>query len=315
MKIVCLDTGTLGSDVDLSCFRTLGDTVLYPATPQHEAAQRVADAEVIVTNKVKLTHEVLSAAKKLKLVCVTATGYDNVDMDYARSHGVGVCNVRGYSTDSVAQLTVSLVLSLVMRLSVYDRYCKSGAYTASGVQNRLEPVFYELAGKTWGLYGCGNIGAKVARVAQALGCRVLVCRKHPEPDQACVTLDELFERSDVISLHTPLTPETFHSVDAQVLAGAKKHPVLVNVARGAVTDEAAVADAVENGILGGFATDVYSEEPLGADSPFVRLCGRDNVIFTPHMAWGAYEARLRLVDEVRRNIEAFQNGEKRNRVD
>ena len=192
---------------------------------------------------------------------------------------------------------------------------QSGAYTASGVHNLLEPVFYELSGKTWGLYGYGSIGKRVAQAAKAFGCEIAVCRRHPADGQTNLTLPELFETSDIISLHTPLNEQTLHSVNRDVLKHAAKKPILINAARGAVVDEEAVACAVESGLLSGFATDVYEGEPMRADSPLRRLAGRDNVLFTPHMAWGAYEARKRLVEEVYRNIEAFLNGETRSRVD
>lgn len=315
MKIVLLDAGTLGRDIDISCFAKLGEFTAYPATAPEAAPERIKNADIVITNKVKLTEPVLSQAKNVKLVCITATGFDNVDMNYARAHGIGVCNVRDYSTDSVVQVTVSLVLALACHLPFYDRYCKSGAYTASGVHNLLEPVFYELAGKTWGLYGYGSIGKRVADVARAFGCNILVCRRHAPDGEKIVTLPELFEKSDIISLHTPLNDATRHSVSAQVLAGAAKKPILVNAARGAVVDEEAVTKAVESGLLSGFATDVYAEEPMRADSPFQRLAGKDNVIFTPHMAWGAYEARMRLVEEVYKNIEVFLAGGTRSRVD
>ena len=315
MKIVLLDAGTLGRDIDISCFAKLGEFTAYPATAPEAAPERIKNADIVITNKVKLTEPVLSQAKNVKLVCITATGFDNVDMNYARAHGIGVCNVRDYSTDSVVQVTVSLVLALACHLPFYDRYCKSGAYTASGVHNLLEPVFYELAGKTWGLYGYGSIGKRVADVARAFGCNILVCRRHAPDGEKIVTLPELFEKSDIISLHTPLNDATRRSVSAQVLAGAAKKPILVNAARGAVVDEEAVTKAVESGLLSGFATDVYAEEPMRADSPFHRLAGKDNVIFTPHMAWGAYEARMRLVEEVYKNIEVFLAGGTRSRVD
>ena len=158
MNIVFLDSGTVGNDIDITVYEKLGTLTSYVATPQNEAPERVKDANVIITNKVKLTADVLSSAKDLQLVCITATGYDNVDLDYAKAHGIAVCNVKGYSTDSVAQITVATVLSLVNHLQFYDGYCKSGKYTESGVHNLLEPVFHELAGKTWGIYGYGNIG-------------------------------------------------------------------------------------------------------------------------------------------------------------
>ena len=315
MKIVLLDAGTLGGDMTLSRFSELGSFTSYDATAPEKVVWRIREAEVVITNKVKLTAELLAQATQLKLICITATGYDNVDMAYAKAHGIGVCNVRDYSTDSVALVTVSLALSLVCHLPTYDRYCKSGAYTASGVQNLLEPVFCELAGKTWGVYGYGSIGKRVAAIATALGCEALVCRKHPTADQAVVTLPELFEKSDIISLHTPLTEQTVHSINRELLQKAAKKPYLINVARGAVVNEEDVTSAVEQGMLSGFASDVFETEPMRADSPFRRLVGRDNVLFTPHMAWGAFEARKRLIDEVYRNIQAYRNGEKRSRVD
>ena len=315
MNIVFLDSGTVGNDIDITVFEKLGALISFTATPQNQAPERVKNANVIVTNKVKLTADVLSSAKDLQLVCVTATGFDNVDLEYAKEHGIAVCNVKGYSTDSVAQITVATVLSLVNHLNFYDGFCKSGKYTESGVHNRLEPVFHELAGKTWGIYGYGNIGKKVADVAKAFGCKVIVTKRIPEDGVECVSLSELFERSDIITVHTPLNAETHHSINEEILAKSKKHLVLVNAARGAVTDEKAICDAVKNGVIGAYGTDVYSVEPMQYDNPVWKLRDCENVLFTPHMAWGAYEARVRLVDEVYANIEAFYGGKIRNRVD
>lgn len=314
MKIVFLDAGTLGSDIDFSGLTAFGKVAIYDSTTEAQLPERIADANIIITNKVYLSAVDLAGAHHLVLICVTATGYDNVDIDYARSRGIAVCNVPGYSTDSVAGLTVSMALSLAFRLKSYDNYCMSGAYAASSVQNRVEPVFYELTGKTWGLYGYGSIGKRVAEIARSLGCNVMICRRTPEKDEQCVSLEELFEKSDVISLHVPLTSMTRHSINENVLCHAARRPILVNTARGAVLDEEAVVCAVKNGTLSGFATDVYDKEPLRATSPLTQLYGCENVIFTPHMAWGAYEARVRLIDEVCRNIEAFWRCEKRNRV-
>lgn len=315
MTIVFLDTGTVGNDIDVKILEKAGTLISYPATSASEAPERVKNAEVIVTNKVKLTKEVLSAATDLKLVCVTATGFDNVDLEYARKNGIAVCNVKGYSTDSVAQVTVSTVLALSCNLASFDAYCKSGKYTESGVHNKLEPVFHELSGKVWGVYGFGDIGKKVASIAKAIGCEILVCKQTPVEGIECVSLSELFERCDIISLHTPLNEKTFHSVNSDILSRAKKNLILVNAARGAVTDEKAVADAVKSGKIAAFGTDVYSVEPMQENNPVYGLRDFDNVIFTPHMAWGAYEARERLIFEILANIEAFFKGEIRNRVD
>ncbi len=315
MKIVLLDAGTLGDDLDLSVFDSVGDKTVYKATAAQDVGERIKNADVVVINKVKLNENNLSGAENLKLICIAATGFDNVDLEYARKKGIAVCNVKGYSTDSVAQLTVSLALSLACHLNEYDDYCKSGKYTESGVQNCLTPVIYELSGKTWGIYGYGNIGKKVSEVAKALGCKVIVCKRTPEEDAECVSLSELFERADIISVHTPLTEETRGSVNEKVLFGVKKGLILVNTARGAVFDEEAVVKAVEGGIIKGLATDVYSVEPMDKASPYNRLRDFKNVIFTPHNAWGAYEARVRLLGEMIKNIEAFFSGEIRNRVD
>lgn len=314
MNIVFLDSGTLGGDVDTTVFSKLGSYSEFTATPQSSAPERVKNADVIITNKVKITSDVMASAENLRLVCVTATGYDNVDVAYAKTHNIAVCNVKGYSTDSVAQVTVAGVLSLVNHIGEYDEYCKSGKYTESGVQNMLNPTFFELSGKTWGIYGCGNIGRKVAEIAKALGCKILACKKNPTSEFECVSLEELFERSDIITVHTPLTDETRGSINAEILAKAKKNLVLFNSARGAVTDENAVADAVLLGKISAFGTDVYSVEPLQSSSPLCKLKNSPNVLFTPHMAWGAFEARVRLIDEICRNISAFSDGKSRNRV-
>lgn len=315
MKIVILDAATIGSDIDLGVFKEFGEVRVFETTDPDQTAERIKDADIVILNKIKLNETNLAAAKNLKLICLFATGFDNIDTNYAREHGIAVCNVKGYSTDSVAQLTVSLVLTLCNHLFEYDRYCRSGEYTKSGLATHLSPVFYELKGKTWGLYGYGEIGKKVAEVAKAFGCKVLVTKNTPLEDPECVSLGELFKRSDIITLHTPLNDETYHAVGEEVLSKIKRHAILVNVARGAVVDDETVTRAVEDGRLGGFATDVYAVEPMPKESPFNRILSFDNVLFTPHMAWSAYEARVRLIEEIMENIKAFLRGERRNRVE
>ena len=315
MKIVFLDAGTIGSDINTAHFSDLGEQEIYVSTPANTVPERIKDADVIIANKCKLTGDVLSSAPYLKLICVTATGYDNVDISYCREQNIAVCNVKGYSTNSVAQVTVAMVLSLCCNLRQFNDFCISGAYTDSGVQNRLEPAFFELEGKTWGIYGFGDIGKKVAKIAVALGCKVLVCKKNPVTSFECVSLAELFEKSDIITMHTPLTDETFHSVNEEILSKAKKNLVLVNTARGAVNDEAAVTKAIKEGRIAAYGTDVYSVEPINESNPIFEIKDMKNVILTPHMAWGAFEARVRVIDEVRENIKAFLDGKVRNRVD
>lgn len=315
MKIVILDAATLGDDIEFSLFDNIGRVEVYQTTAESELGERIADADVIIVNKIKLNTDNLPSAENLKLICVTATGFDNIDLGYCRKNKIGVCNVKGYSTNSVSQLTVSMALSLLMNLTSFDRYVKDGSYTRSGVQNYLKPTFHEAAGMKWGIVGLGNIGKMVARSAQALGAEVIVYTRTENPDYNCVGIDELCAEADIISVHTPLNNGTRNLINKERIEKMKNNAVFINVARGAVADERALADAVKNKKIGGIGIDVYSAEPLTADSPYNEIMDFDNVLFTPHMAWGAYEARVRCMEEIKKNIDAFFNGELRNRVD
>lgn len=312
---VILDGATLGEDISFASLEERASLTVYPLTPPEEVAARIRDAQVVIVNKIRLNEANLAGADALKLICVAATGYDNIDVAYCRRRGIAVCNVLGYSTDSVAQLTVAMVLELMLHLPEMSGYVRSGAYTASGVANRLTPAFHELAGRTWGIIGAGNIGKKVARIAETFGCRVLVCRRRPDPDYPAVDIDTLCREADIISVHTPLTDETRGLISRERIAAMKPGVIVVNVARGAVADEAALADAVRTGQIGGLGVDVYSAEPLPADHPLYAVRELPNVCFTPHMAWGAVEARQRCIDEIAENIRAFFAGECRCRVD
>lgn len=315
MKIVVLDAKTLGEDISVEPLSEFGELTVYPSTRQSEVAARVADAECIVLNKQKINEESIGNAKNLRLVAVTATGYDNIDTAYCKSRGIAVCNVRGYSTDAVTEVTVAMALSLFTHLPEYNRFVKSGDYTASGIANRLVPVYREIAGKTWGIVGYGNIGRRVATVAKALGCRVVVTSRSPKEDVENLPLDELCRVSDVISIHTPLTEETRGMIGERQISLMKPSAILINVARGAVIDEKAAVHALLENRIGGLGVDVYSVEPFPTDSPYALLSDSDRACLTPHMAWGAYETRLRVVDEIKENIRAFLRGEKRNRVE
>ena len=314
MKITVLDAATLGEDLSFEKWEALGELTVYQTTPADEVINRLKNSDVAILNKVKITGEIIAALPSLKLICVTATGYDNVDISACKRHSVALCNVKGYSTHSVAQVTITLALALATHLEEYSDYVKSNDYTKSGVQNRLTPVFHELYGKTFGVIGLGNIGKQVARVAKAFGCRVLCFKRTPDPDFNCVDLETLLRQSDIVSVHLPLSKETENLIDKNKLSLMKSSAILVNAARGAITDEAAVADAIEKGVIGGFATDVYSFEPLSESSPLQRIKNYKNVILTPHMAWGAYEARVRCISEIAENITAFFSGDKRNRI-
>lgn len=315
MKTVILDAQTLGGDIDLSCFSEIGETKIYDATSAAEIAERISDCEVVVLNKAKIGEKELDRANNLKLICITATGFDNVDVEACKKRNIAVCNVKGYSTDSVMQTTLAIVFSLVMHIPFYDNFVKSGEYTKSGMQNRLTPTFCELSGKKWGIVGYGGIGSRVARVAEALGCEVAAFSKTPKDGVRNVDIDTLCKESDIITVHLPLNEQTRHIIGEKQLNEMKPTAILVNAARGAVLDEAAVCKAVKEKKLAGFGTDVYSVEPLQKENPISELSECDNVILTPHLAWGAYEARVRCVREVIENIKSFEKGEKRNRVD
>lgn len=315
MLIKVLDRAAMGLDTPLEPLYKLGEVVTYDFTNKAELAERISDADVIIINKIKITREVMLSAKKLRLICLFATGYDNVDVRAASELGIAVCNVPGYSTDSVAQITVATVLSLVSHLPLYSGYVKSGKYTASGRANLLEPTYHEIRGKTWGIIGYGNIGRAVGRVAEALGAKVIVNKRTPDPEAENADIHRICTDSDIITIHCPLTAQTRGLINKERISIMKSGVVIVNAARGAVVNESDVADAVLDGKIAAFGSDVYSDEPIGAEHPFNKIKALDNVILTPHMAWGAFEARARCVDIISENISDFIDGKIRNRVD
>lgn len=315
LEIVILDSATLGDDVTFSMLERLGNLTVYEKTVPDEVEARIKNADVVIVNKICLTESNLCTADKLRLVCVTATGYDNVDVAYCKKRGIGVCNVTGYSSDSVAQVTAAMALSLFNNLSEFDSYVKNGDYTKSGINNSVKPVFCELNKKVWGIVGLGSIGRRTAEIAKALGCRVIAYKRTPDTEYDCVSIEELCKSSDIISLHLPLTDKTRNLIDEEKIHMMKNNAIVINVARGAIVDEAALCRAVKNGSLGGIAVDVYTKEPLSEDSPYNTVRDLSNVILTPHMAWAAYESRMRCLEEVGMNIDAFFAGVIRNRVD
>lgn len=315
MRVTVLDAATLGEDISLSIFEEIGDLTVYDTTTQEELAERIKDSDILIVNKIKLNSSNLPHAKKIRLICVTATGYDNIDIEYCRENNIAVCNVVGYSTDSVAQITLTMALNLYSNMGVFNNFVKSGEYSESGIANKLTPVYREIRGKIWGIVGKGNIGSQVMRCAEALGCKILVFKKTAEEGVECVDIDTICKESDIISVHLPLNEETKNIIDKRRIDMMKRDVVFINVARGAVTDETAIAEAVKNGKIGAFGADVYSVEPFGKDHPFYEIKDLPNVCLTPHMAWGAYEARCRCANEILFNIRAFLKGEKRNRVD
>lgn len=314
MKIVILDKDTLGADADLTPLRNAGECTEYGTTPAELVAERVGDAEVVITNKMKLNESTLGPCKNVKLICVAATGYDNIDTEFCKERGIALYNVPGYSTDSVAQVTLAMALELVTHLSRYRDFVHSGKYSVSGVANKLTPVYHEISSMTWGVIGGGAIGMKVAQIAKAMGAKVLVCRRKQEGDFPLADIDTICEQADIISVHLPLSDTTRGILSQERIAKMKKTAVVINTARGAVADEQALADAIKEERIGGLGVDVYSKEPFPAEHPYTEILGYDNVCLTPHMGWGSYEARNRCVERMAENIENFFKGENRNRI-
>jgi len=308
MKIVFLDTSTLGDDIDLNSFESLGKFVRYDFTEASQVAERVADADVIITNKVRINETTIGSAKQLKLVCVTATGTDNLDKDYLDSKKIGWRNVAGYSTNSVAQLTFSLLFYVLMKSRYYDDYVKSEEYIDSKIFTHLGEHFHELDGKTWGIIGLGAIGRKVADIAKAFGCRVIyysTSGKNNQQEYEQVDFDTLLETSDIISIHAPLTDATHSLIDKEALAKMKSSTILLNLGRGPIVAQGDLADALNNNVIAAAGLDVLTIEPMSADNPLRNIKDSRKLYITPHIAWASVEARARLMQLVLNNIKEF----------
>ncbi len=317
MKIVFLEADTLGKDVELSQFDKLGEVIKYPASEPELNAQRIKEADIIVLNKVPVNSANLEGAKNLKLVCITATGTNIVDFNYTNGRGLTVTNVKGYSTQSVIQHTFALFFYLYEKLSYYDRFVKSGEYIRSDVFSHFTVKFHELAGKTWGIIGLGEIGRGVAEAAKIFGCRIIyysTSGRNSNPDYEQVDLDTLLAQSDVISIHAPLNASTQDLIGEKELRKMKKNAILLNLGRGPIINEQALAKALKEDRIGGAGLDVLTEEPMAAANPLIEIQDSTKLIITPHIAWATVEARQRVSDEVYKNIEAYLRGEERNVV-
>ena len=317
MKIVILEADSLGEDMVFTPFHKLGDVVIYPATLAEDMPERVADADVIIANKVPICEKTIGEAKNLKLVCVTATGINNLDLDYLRSRGIAAYNVAGYSTNAVAQHTFALLFYVMEKLNYYDRYVKSGEYARGSTFSHFGKSFYELDQKTWGIIGLGAIGRKVAEIASVFGCNVICYSasgsKYDSPYEQ-VDFDELLSRSDILSVHAPLNAYTENLMTLDAFKKMKKSAIFINVARGAIVNEEDLYTALSEDIIAGAALDVVCKEPMDPENPLLKIQDSNKLIITPHIAWAAKETRFRVVDEVAKNIEGFFNGETKNRV-
>lgn len=304
MKIVFLDAATMG-DVSFAAIERFGELVLYPLSSPDEAIERVADCDVLIVNKVKVTKELMDSAPCLKLICEAATGVNNIDLGYAEQRGIPVRNVAGYSTDSVVQCTFMHILSLVGKVRYFDGYVKDGSYSGSGIFTEAYTAYHELSGKTIGIVGMGNIGSRVARAAEAFGMKVCYfstsgtshCKDYPS-----LPLDDLLRTSDIVSVHAPYNERTAGLIGSGQLRLMKSSAILVNMGRGGIVDENALAEAVDAGTIAGAALDVFVTEPLPQDSPLLHVRHPERFSFSPHIAWASEEARQRLADLIAENI-------------
>ena len=318
MKLVVLERNTVGTDIDVSGFEQFGEVTYYKNTVKEEVEEHVADAEIIIANKAPINEATIGRCSNVKMVCEFATGYDNVDLDYCRKRNIAVTNVVDYCTDSVAQHTFAMTLFLFEKLHYYDNYVKTGAYGAQDKFSNFDRQFFELFGKTWGIVGLGNIGKKVAQIAEAFGCRVVyysVTGKNSCPDYEKVSFDRLLSESDVLSIHCPLSDLTRNLIDKEALCKMKPTALLVNVARGAVVNNADLAWALNENVIAAAGLDVLDGEPIRKDNPLGDIKDSEKLIITPHMAWGSVEARTRIVEAACENIRAFLDGRNLNRVD
>lgn len=304
MKIVFLDAATMG-DVSFEPIERLGEFVTYDSSTTEQARERVKDVDVILINKVLVDKELIDSAPNLKLICISATGVNNIDVEYAASKGIPVRNVAGYSTDAVAQSAFMHILSLVGGAPYFDASVKSGDYSRSGMFTDPKWNWWELSGKTIGIIGMGNIGAKVASIASAFGMKVCYfstsgtghCKDYP-----CLSLEHLLAESDIVSIHAPLNARTEGLIGAKELSMMKPTAFLINMGRGAIVDEAALAHAVDNGVIAGAGLDVFVTEPLPLDHPYLHMRHPERMSLAPHVAWASVEARTRLVSMIADNI-------------
>lgn len=304
MKIVFLDAATLG-DVSLAPISRLGEFECYQTSSREEALERVKDAEVLIINKVQVDKELMDAAPALRLICEAATGVNNIDLEYAASKGIPVRNAVGYSTDSVVQMTFMMILSLVGHCRYFDDFVKSGDYSRSGMFTNVARMFFELKGKRLGIIGLGNIGGRVAKIGEAFGMSVSyfsTSGTSHSKDYPSVDLDTLMSESDVISIHAPYNQRTAGLVGEAELRRMKPTAYIVNMGRGGIIDESALARVIDEGRIAGAGVDVFTSEPLPADNPLMKVRDRDRLILAPHIGWASIEARERLVAMIAGNI-------------
>jgi glycerate dehydrogenase len=310
MKIVYLDAYPLG-EASLAPIERWGELIRYEDSSPEQVVERARETDVVIVNKVKIFRPEIDALPRLKLICVSATGVNNVDVGYAAARGIAVKNVAGYSTQSVAEATLGMALALLRNLVYYDRYVKEGAYTVSGRIFNPRGAISEINGKMWGIIGLGAIGHRVAALAEAFGASVMyhsVSGRRRQEHYPEKPLDVLLAASDIVSIHAPLTDRTQNLIGDRELVRMKPTAILVNVARGGIVDEAALARAIDQRVIAGAALDVFEHEPMPAQNPLLAVRDPDRLLLAPHSAWNSAEARSELILRVAQNIGEFVEG-------
>ncbi len=316
-KICILDAKTLGEDADFTVFDEFGEVVVYDTTSPENVVERIQDCDIVITNKVVLNGSNLQHAPLVKLICVSATGTNNIDLQYTQTRNITVCNVAGYSTRSVVQHTFAMLFYLLESLGYYDSYVKSGAYAESSIFTHLDRPFWELYNKTWGIIGLGTIGRAVTGIAREFGCRVIYYSTsgiNDNPEYTRVELEELLQTADIVSIHAPLNERTFNLLQYQHLQLMRPHAIILNLGRGGIVNEADLARALDEELIGGAALDVLELEPIDRENPLLNIKHRERLFITPHIAWASREARNTLINEIANNIASYLSGVPKNTV-
>ena len=313
MNITVLDAATL-ANTSLDALAQLGKLTCYDLTAKEQVVERCQDADIVISNKVVIDQNAMSKLTNLKLICVAATGTNNIDLSAAKEHNIAVTNVAGYSTPSVVQHTFTLITNLLGNTHRYINDCQQGLWQQSPMFCRLDYSFNEIAGKTLAIVGYGSLGKAVADVARAFGANVIISeRKGQTPREGRVSFNDALTTADIISVHCPLTDETRNQIAAAELSMMKPSAIIINTARGGIINEADLADALANNVIAGAGVDVLSKEPAEQENPLALYKGA-NLLLTPHIAWASQESIVRLVNEIALNIQAFNLGESRNRL-
>jgi lactate dehydrogenase-like 2-hydroxyacid dehydrogenase len=307
-KIVFLDQETIGKVDNLKLLSKLGTLEVFESTEPDQVVERCKGKEIVIVNKVQMTESIMKQLPDLKLICVAATGINNVDLNYTGNNGIEVKNVAGYSTDSVAQLTFTMLLYLVNKPYYYDSYVKSGAYSRSGSFTHHNQPFWELKGKRMGIIGLGTIGRQVARIAESFGMEVIfysTTGRNNHISYKRFELDDLLKSSDVVSIHAPLNAQTRDLITYEKMKLMRPCAILLNLGRGGIINEKDLARALNENLIGAAGIDVMEQEPINADNPMLKLYDKEKILITPHMAWASKESRELLLEKIARNIEIF----------